>query len=97
MTSCVLLFFEILNNNSLVSKIPFYFGHIDLFFISVTNYDEVVVSSQSRFLIFSKEMFHFELHPKIPEIHTKILMYGKGVLIKHSKAPATVTVEIPDL
>ena len=42
-------------------------------------------------------MFQFELHPNIDEIHTDILVYEKGGVIKHIKAPARVKVELPDL
>ena len=39
-------------------------------------------------------MFHFELHPHIPEIRKEILVYEKGGVIKHIKAPAIVRVEL---
>ena len=42
-------------------------------------------------------MLHFELHPHVPEIITKILVYEIGVLITHIKAPAVVKFELPDL
>ena len=42
-------------------------------------------------------MLHFELHPHIPEIHTKLLVNEKGVLIKHINKPAIVKVEFTDL
>ena len=42
-------------------------------------------------------MFNFELHLQIREIHAEILVYEKGVVIKHIKAPATLKVEINDL
>ena len=42
-------------------------------------------------------MFQFELHPYIGEIRTDILVYEKGGVIKHIKAPARVKVEPPDL
>ena len=42
-------------------------------------------------------MFPFELHPPIGEIRTDILVYEKGGVIKHIKAPARVKVEFPDL
>ena len=41
-------------------------------------------------------MFQFELHPHIGEIHTDILVYEKGGLIKHIKMPARIKVELPD-
>ena len=41
-------------------------------------------------------MFQFELQPHIGGIHPKILWYEKGGIIKHIKAPANVTVELPD-
>ena len=47
--------------------------------------------------MFLKQALHFELHPHIPEINTKILVYEKGVLILHIKAPAIVKVEFTDL
>ena len=40
---------------------------------------------------------HFQWHPHIDEIHTKILVYEKGRVIKQIKAPARVKVELPDL
>ena len=43
--------------------------------------------------MFSNQLIHFELHPHIPETHTKMLVYEKGVLIKHIKASAIVKVE----
>ena len=42
-------------------------------------------------------MFNFELHPHIHEIRTKIVVYGKGGVIKHIKARAIVKVEPTDL
>ena len=42
-------------------------------------------------------MTTFELYPNIPRIQMKILVYGKGVVIKHNKAPAIVKVEFTDL
>ena len=45
----------------------------------------------------SIQMLHFDFHPHIPEIHTKILLHEKGVLIKLIKAPAIVKVEFTDL
>ena len=42
-------------------------------------------------------MFYFELHPHIHEIRTKILMYGKGGVVKYIKAPVIVKVEVTDL
>ena len=42
-------------------------------------------------------MFQFELYPPIGEIRTDILVYEKGGVIKHIKAPARVKVEFPDL
>ena len=39
----------------------------------------------------------FELHPNIPEIHTHILLYAKGGVIKQIKAPEKVNVELTDL
>ena len=41
-------------------------------------------------------MFQFELQPQIGYIRTDILVYEKGVLIKHIKAPARVKVELAD-
>ena len=42
-------------------------------------------------------MFQFELHPPLGEIRTDILVYEKGGVIKHIKAPEKVKVELPDL
>ena len=42
-------------------------------------------------------MFQFELHPHTGEIHTEILVYEKGVVIKHVEAPAINKVELLDL
>ena len=42
-------------------------------------------------------MFQFELHPHIGEIRTDILLYEKGLVVKHIKAPERVNVELPDL
>ena len=39
-------------------------------------------------------MFQFELHPHIGEIRTDILVYEKGGVIKHIKAPPRVKVGI---
>ena len=47
--------------------------------------------------MFSKQMFYVELHPHIPEIHTKILVNKKGLFKNHIKAPAIVKVEFHDL
>ena len=45
----------------------------------------------------SNKMLSFESHPPIPEIRTDILVYKKGGVIKHIKAPAIVEVEFTDL
>ena len=42
-------------------------------------------------------MFQFELHPYTGEIRTQILVYEKGRVIKHVKAPAINKVELLDL
>ena len=42
-------------------------------------------------------MFQFELHPHTGEIRTEILVYEKGGVIKHVKAPAINKVELPHL
>ena len=42
-------------------------------------------------------MFQFELHPHTDEIRTKTLMYEKGGVIKHVKAPAMNKVDLLDL
>ena len=42
-------------------------------------------------------MFQFELHPHVGEFRTDMLVYNKGGLIKHIKAPAKVKFELPDL
>ena len=42
-------------------------------------------------------MFQFELHPHTGEIRTEILVYEKGGVIKHVKAPAINIVELLDL
>ena len=39
----------------------------------------------------------FELHPHIGETSTEILVYEKGGLIEHIKAPARFKIELPDL
>ena len=44
------------------------------------------------FLMFSNKIINFELHP-----HRQILMYEKGGVRKHIKAPAIVKVELIDL
>ena len=41
-------------------------------------------------------MFHFEFHPHTGEIRTKILVYEKGGVIKHVKAPAINKVDLLD-
>ena len=42
-------------------------------------------------------MFQFELYPHTGEIRAKILVYEKGGVIKHVKAPAINKVELLDL
>ena len=42
-------------------------------------------------------MFQFELHPHTGEIRIGILVYEKGWVIKHVKAPAINKVELLDL
>ena len=42
-------------------------------------------------------MFNFGYHPHIPEIFTDTLVYEKGGVVKHNKAPAIVKVEFTDL
>ena len=44
-----------------------------------------------------KEIFHFGMHPRIPEIRIEILVNEKGGVIKHMKARAIVKVEFTDL
>ena len=41
-------------------------------------------------------MFQFELHTHIGDIRTYILVYEKGGVIKHIKAPAIIKVELTD-
>ena len=43
------------------------------------------------------KMFQFELHPHTGEIRTEILVYEKGGVIKHVKAPAINKVDLFDL
>ena len=43
------------------------------------------------------KMCELQWHPYIGEIHTKNLVYEKGEVIKHIKAPAIVKVELLDL
>ena len=43
------------------------------------------------------ELFQFELHLHIAKIHREMLVYEKGWVIKHVKAPARVKAELPDL
>ena len=43
------------------------------------------------------KMCQFELHPHTGEISTTILVYKKGGVIKHVKAPAINKVELIDL
>ena len=43
------------------------------------------------------KMFQFELHPHTGEIRTEILVYEKGGVIKHVKAPAVNKVDLIDL
>ena len=43
------------------------------------------------------KMSQLELHPHIGEIRTKMLVFEKGGVIKHIKAPARVKGELPDL
>ena len=45
----------------------------------------------------SKQKIQFLWHPHIGETHTKNLVYEKGRVIKHIKAPGRVKVELPDL
>ena len=54
-------------------------------------------SPPSIFLTIKNKMFQFELHQHIDEIRTDILVYQKGGVITHIKAPARVKVELPDL
>ena len=42
-------------------------------------------------------MFQFELHPHIGEIHTEVLVYEKGGVIKRIEAPSINKVEHFDL
>ena len=42
-------------------------------------------------------MIQFELHPHTGEIRTEILVYEKGGVIKHVKAPAINKVDLLDL
>ena len=72
-------------------------GHIVWSLILVATSKKGFYSASFRLLMFSKKMQNFELHPQIPQIHTKIMVYGNGVLIKHIKPPAIVKVEFTDL
>ena len=51
----------------------------------------------SFFLIISNKLIIFELHPHIPEIRTKYLVYEKGEVNKFIKTPAIGKVELSDL
>ena len=51
----------------------------------------------SIFIMIQNKKIQFQWHPHIGEIHTKILVYQKGRVIKNIKAPARVNVELPDL
>ena len=42
------------------------------------------------------KMFQFELNPHTGEIRSEILVYGKGGVLKHVKAPAIHKVELLD-
>ena len=61
------------------------------------NLKKSVSSPLSILLIILNKTFQFELHPHIGEIRTKILVYDKGGVIKHIKAPARVNAELPGL
>ena len=43
------------------------------------------------------KMFQFELQPHTGEIRTEILVYEKGGVIKHVKAPAINKIDLLDL
>ena len=51
----------------------------------------------SIFLRIKKYIYIYFLHKHIGEIHTTILGYDKGWVIKHIKAPARVKVELPNM
>ena len=73
------------------------FRHIVWSFIWVAKSKNGVYFSPSHFLMFSKKIFSLELHRHIPEIHPEILVYGKGVSIKHIRTLAIVKIEFSDL
>ena len=50
-----------------------------------------------NFLMILNKIFHFYYHPSIIKIRTDILVYEKGGVIRHIKAPAIVKVELTDL
>ena len=54
-------------------------------------------SPPSIFLMIQNKMCELQWHPYIGEIHTKNLVYEKGGVIKHIKAPAIVKAELLDL
>ena len=55
-------------------------------------------ASQFPVLMIKKDLKNnSELQPNIGEVHTDILVYEKGGVIKHIKAPTRVKVELPDL
>ena len=56
-----------------------------------------VFFSLHPFLMILNQIFHFGMHPRIPEIRIEILVNEKGGVIKHMKARATVKVEFTDL
>ena len=61
------------------------------------NSKNVFFCPRSIFLMIKDTRFQFELHQHTGEIRTEILVYEKGGVIKHVKAPAINKVELLDL
>ena len=73
------------------------FGHKDQSFIRVTQSKKGGSSPPSIFLMIQNKIGPIQWHPHIGEIRTQILVYEKGWVIKHIKAPAIFKVELLDL
>ena len=97
MTSCIFSFFRKENTYSFVGNKQAYFLTWRLKFHLSQKKHKKVFLPLHPFLMILNQIFHFGMHPRIPEIRIEILVNEKGGVIKHMKARAIVKVEFTDL
>ena len=95
MNRCVLPFVGQPIHTSLMGKIPYIILTYRLKFH--VRHKKGVSAPSSILLMILNQILLFEMHQHIGEICTKILVYDKGWVVKHIKAPARVKTEHSNL